>query len=207
MATIQTVPLGIRTTVVVPIVLADGTTVNSEIISFQGLSEEKEHFAVRLGTPDPITPLVRLHSECVTGDVFGSARCDCGPQLHESLMRLNLLGGYLLYLRQEGRGIGLFRKLEAYRLQDQGFDTYAANRELGHDDDEREYTVAADMLKALNINHITLLSNNPDKFKQLVAAGIQIDETMSTGVFVAESNRKYLEAKILHGKHNIDLKP
>lgn len=195
----------VRTAVKVPLVLSSGETVSSEIISFTDLSDGKEHFAVKLGNPDIDSPLIRLHSECVTGDVFGSARCDCGPQLNEALESLHRLGGYLLYLRQEGRGIGLYRKLEAYGLQDKGYDTYAANRELGHDDDEREYGVAADMLKALDIERVTLLSNNPDKRAQLVAAGIKVDSQVPTGVFLSESNRKYLEAKVLHSNHTIDI--
>lgn len=195
----------VRTSVKVPLVLSSGETVSSEIISFTGLSDGKEHFVVKLGSPASSSPMIRLHSECVTGDVFGSARCDCGPQLREALESLHKLGGYLLYLRQEGRGIGLYRKLEAYRLQDKGYDTYAANRELGHGDDERDYSVAADMLKALDIKRVTLLSNNPDKKAQLIAAGIKVDSQVPTGVFLSESNRKYLEAKVLHSNHTIDI--
>lgn len=198
-------PLGVRTQVTVPLQLANGHTIQSELFSFNGLSETKEHFVVKLGNPTSEAPLIRLHSECVTGDVFGSARCDCGPQLYDALERLHESGGYLLYLRQEGRGIGLYRKLEAYRLQDEGYDTYAANRHLGHGADERTYTVAAEMLKALNIPRVTLLSNNPDKRQQLIDHGIIVESQVSTGVFVSDSNRKYLEAKVLHGNHKIDI--
>jgi GTP cyclohydrolase II len=195
----------VRTVIDVPLVLINGQKISSKIISFTGLSDGKEHFAVKLGSPNSVSPLIRLHSECVTGDVLGSARCDCGPQLHEALAYLHNLGGYLLYLRQEGRGIGLYRKLEAYRLQDKGYDTYAANRVLGHGDDERKYDVAADMLKALQIKRVTLLSNNPDKKAQLVTAGIEVDSQIPTGVFLSESNLKYLEAKVLHANHTINL--
>lgn len=197
--------LGVRTQVTIPLQLPNGQTIQSELFSFNGLSEHKEHFIVKLGNPDSAAPLIRLHSECVTGDVFGSARCDCGPQLNDALERLHNLGGYLLYLRQEGRGIGLYRKLEAYRLQDEGYDTYAANRYLGHGDDERSYTVAAEMLKALNIHRVTLLSNNPDKRQQLIDHGIEVETQVATGVFLSDSNRKYLEAKVLHGNHTIDI--
>lgn len=198
-------PLGIRTQVTIPLQLPNGQTIQSELFSFNGLSEHKEHFVVKLGQPAAEAPLIRLHSECVTGDVFGSARCDCGPQLYDALARLHENGGYLLYLRQEGRGIGLYRKLEAYRLQDEGYDTYAANRYLGHGADERTYTVAAEMLKALNIHRVTLLSNNPDKRQQLIDHGIVVENQVATGVFLSEANRKYLEAKVLHGNHTIDI--
>ena len=112
-------------------------------------------------------PLVRPHSECLTGDVFGSQRCDCGPQLREAVERIADSGGFLLYLRQEGRGIGLYAKLDAYALQDTGLDTYEANLALGHGEDERSYLVAAQMLHALGVSRVALLSNNPDKARQL----------------------------------------
>lgn len=195
----------IRTVAQLPLVLADGREARAEIHSFDGLRDGKEHFALKLGHPASDQPLVRLHSECVTGDVFGSARCDCGPQLQEALRRLHEQGGYLLYLRQEGRGIGLYRKLDAYRLQELGHDTYGANRALGHRDDERDYGAAADMLVAVGIRRITLLSNNPDKRAQLEAAGIAVAAVEPTGVFVGAHNRRYLEAKVSHTGHVIDL--
>jgi GTP cyclohydrolase II len=188
-----------------PMSLSDSRISVGQIMSFSGLGDSGEHFALKLGTPDLVSPLVRLHSECVTGDVFGSARCDCGPQLAEALLRLNDSGGYLLYLRQEGRGIGLYRKLDAYRLQDAGHDTYAANRALGHRDDERSYDVAVAMLRALSVDRIKLLSNNPDKKMQLENAGIIVDSLLPTGVFVADHNRRYLEAKVRHTRHTIVL--
>jgi GTP cyclohydrolase II len=196
---------GVRTTAQLPIHLADGREALSTIYSFHGLSDGKEHFALRFGTPDADAPLVRLHSECMTGDVFGSARCDCGPQLQESLLRLHEEGGYLLYMRQEGRGIGLYAKLDAYRLQEQGHDTYAANRALGHGDDERDYTAAAEMLKALDVARITLITNNPDKRKQLEALGIEVPAVRPTGVFQGRHNSRYLEAKVRHTHHTIVL--
>jgi GTP cyclohydrolase II len=195
----------VRTVAQLPLTLADGREAWGQIHSFDGLRDGKEHFAVKLGDPSADPPLVRLHSECVTGDVFGSARCDCGPQLREAVRRLHERGGYLLYLRQEGRGIGLYRKLDAYRLQELGHDTYAANRALGHDDDERDYGAAADMLTALGVRRIVLLSNNPDKRIQLEAAGIAVEANEPTGVFVGVHNRRYLEAKVRHTGHTIEL--
>ncbi len=188
-----------------PILLNNGGTALAKIISFWHLSDNGEHFALQFERLTRNAPLVRLHSECVTGDVLGSARCDCGPQLHEAVHRLHQEGGLLLYLRQEGRGIGLYRKLEAYCLQEQGLDTYAANRALGHKDDERSYQVAADMLKALDIPTIRLLSNNPDKASQLLAAGIGIAARIPTGVFCNTENSLYLSSKVKVTSHTIDL--
>ena len=196
--------LSVRTTVQLPLVLKDGRTVLSELTTFCGLRDGLEHFALKLGHPSEV-PLVRVHSECLTGDVLGSARCDCGPQLHEALFRLDAVGGYLLYMRQEGRGIGLYTKLDSYRLQEMDLDTYAANRALGRADDERDYGAAADMLVALGLNRIKLLSNNPDKRSQLIAAGIAVDEVLPTGVYVGEHNRLYLEAKVNQAQHTINL--
>jgi GTP cyclohydrolase II len=123
---------------------------------------------------------VRLHSECLTGDVFGSQRCDCGPQLREAVERITRHGGYVLYLRQEGRGIGLHDKLDAYALQGHGLDTCDANLALGHQADECDYTSAAQMLHALGAGRIVLLSNNPDKGAQLARLGITIARRVPT---------------------------
>jgi GTP cyclohydrolase II len=148
---------------------------------------------------------VRLHSECLTGDVLGSRRCDCGPQLRESVERLEVDGGYLLYLRQEGRGIGLYAKLDAYVLQDAGLDTYEANEALGYPADARDYTVAAQMLLALGERRVRLLSNNPDKAVQLDAYGVTVAERVRTGVHLSEANARYLKAKRDHTAHTLDL--
>jgi GTP cyclohydrolase II len=150
-------------------------------------------------------PLVRVHSECLTGDVFGSVRCDCGPQLREAVERIADAGGVLLYLRQEGRGIGLYNKLDAYALQDQGLDTYQANTALGFAEDARDYTAAAQMLATLDIDELDLLSNNPDKAAQLAGLGVRVRDTTSTGVFASDSNLRYLHAKVEHTQHRIDL--
>jgi GTP cyclohydrolase II len=194
----------IRARVQVP--LRDGSVTRpATMVSFEGLSDRREHLAVLFG--DPLTqdePLVRLHSECLTGDVFGSARCDCGPQLAESVELMCERGGIVLYLRHEGRGIGLFNKLDAYRLQDQGFDTFEANRMLRFPDDLRDYHAAAQMLQALSVTAIRLLSNNPDKAYQLRVYGIDVRAEEATGVFVTSANRGYLSAKRLAG-HQLDL--
>ncbi len=196
----------VRTSVRVPLRFPDGWETVADVFTFTGLADGKEHLALGLGDYATVeTPLVRPHSECLTGDVFGSQRCDCGPQLREAAERIAKAGGYLLYLRQEGRGIGLYAKLDAYALQDQGLDTYAANRALGHGDDERDYTAAAQMLHTLGADRIRLLSNNPDKALQLDALGIDIVEQLPTGVHVSESNLRYLQAKVSHTHHSLDL--
>ena len=148
---------------------------------------------------------MRVHSECLTGDVLGSRRCDCGPQLHESVDRIEAAGGYLLYLRQEGRGIGLYAKLDAYALQDDGLDTYDANLALGYAEDERDYTAAAQMLPALGVDRLALLSNNPDKAAQLAAHGLEVVERVPTAVHLTASNRRYLAAKADRGSHALEL--
>jgi GTP cyclohydrolase II len=182
----------------VPLQLADGHRTPARAFTFDGLVDGREHLAIELGTPSD-RPLVRLHSECLTGDVFGSGRCDCGPQLREAVERISDAGGYLLYLRQEGRGIGLYAKLDAYGLQDAGLDTYEANLALGHGEDERDYLVAAQMLQALGVSRVALLSNNPDKAWQLRELGITIAERVPTAVHRSSENARYLEAKARRG--------
>ncbi|MEV6206737.1 GTP cyclohydrolase II [Kitasatospora sp. NPDC051914] len=187
-------PATVRSRVRIPLAFPDGYRVEAEVFTFHGLEDGAEHLALALGEPGG-TPLVRLHSECLTGDVFGSARCDCGPQLRESVERIAEAGGYLLYLRQEGRGIGLYNKLDAYALQDSGLDTYQANTALGLPEDGRDYTAAAQMLSTLGATGIRLLSNNPDKAGQLSRLGIEVAERVPTGVHLSESNVRYLRTK------------
>jgi GTP cyclohydrolase II len=196
----------VRTKVSIPLRFGDGFSVAAEAVTFRGLADGGEHVALVFGelTVGEI-PLVRLHSECLTGDVFGSARCDCGPQLREAVERVSVTGGVLLYLRQEGRGIGLYNKLDAYALQDEGLDTYAANTALGLPEDGRDYTVAAQMLGVLGVGTIDLLSNNPDKARQLSRLGVAVRRRVPTGVFATESNMRYLRAKIDRTGHTIAL--
>lgn len=199
----------VRTSVVIPLEFADGYATSADVFTFHGLADGEEHIALGLGDHRGAvasgTPLVRIHSECLTGDVFGSQRCDCGAQLREAVEEIAEVGGYLLYLRQEGRGIGLYAKMDAYELQDQGFDTYAANRELGRGDDERDYTAAVQMLSALDVDKIDLLSNNPDKASQLEHFGMNIVRHVPTGVHVSETNRAYLNTKVAQHAHTIDI--
>jgi GTP cyclohydrolase II len=195
----------VRTQVALPLRFADGYATDARVFSFDGLVDGREHLAFALGDPGCAVPLIRPHSECLTGDVFGSQRCDCGPQLREAVERIALAGGYLLYLRQEGRGIGLYSKLEAYTLQDTGIDTYDANVALGHREDERSYVVAAQMLHALGVSRVALLSNNPDKARQLRTCGVTVVAQVPTGVHVSAANVRYLEAKARRGEHTLDL--
>ena len=207
--------LGIRSRVTVPLKFADGYATTADVITFTGLADGKEHLLLGLGDwQDALlraalggqpAPLVRPHSECLTGDVLGSERCDCGPQLREAVERIAEVGGFLLYLRQEGRGIGLYAKLDAYALQDAGLDTYEANVALGRGEDERDYTAVAQMLTALGADRICLLSNNPDKAGQLQAAGIEVAERVPTGVHLSEANARYLAVKRDHTAHTLDL--
>ena len=197
----------VRRSVRMPLRLADGSSVPARMSTFHGLVDGREHVAIGLGDrasdggerPGAGVPLVRLHSECLTGDVLGSDRCDCGPQLQEAIHRLAAAGGYLLYLRQEGRDIGLYNKIDAYALQDDGLDTYAANRALGFADDARDYTVAVQMLVALGVERLDLLSNNPDKAAQLEAAGLRVERRVRTGLHLSEVNHGYLATKAAGG--------
>jgi GTP cyclohydrolase II len=192
----------IRTRVRVPLRFPDGYATTAVVHSFRGLADGREHLALALGSPAAV-PLVRPHSECLTGDVFGSQRCDCGPQLREAVERITVAGGYLLYLRQEGRGIGLYDKLDAYALQDTGLDTYEANVALGHAPDERDYTVAAQMLHALGVSTVTLLSNNPDKAAQLERLGVTVAARVPTAMHLSEANASYLATKVRNGHHGL----
>ena len=204
----------LRRRVTVPLRFADGYATTAQVMTFDGLVDGKEHLALGLGdwkrslargAGGGKAPLVRPHSECLTGDVFGSQRCDCGPQLREAVERIAETGGLLLYLRQEGRGIGLYAKLDAYALQEDGLDTYEANVALGRGEDERDYTAAAQMLLALGADRVRLLSNNPDKAEQLSRAGVTIAERIPTGVHLSADNVRYLATKASHTAHTIAL--
>jgi GTP cyclohydrolase II len=204
----------VRQQVTVPLRFGDGYTTTARVMTFDGLVDGKEHLALGLGdwqraltkcAAGGRPPLVRPHSESLTGDVLGSQRCDCGPQLREAVEKIADQGGFLLYLRQEGRGIGLYAKLDAYALQDSGLDTYEANVALGHGEDERDYSAAAQMLFALGADRIRLLSNNPDKEVQLEDCGIDVAQRIPTGVHISAANVRYLATKASHTAHTIEL--
>jgi GTP cyclohydrolase II len=173
----------------------------AEIVAFRG-KDGAEHVALLIGAPSGRPPLVRLHSECLTGDALGSLKCDCGPQLQGALAAIAAAGwGILLYLRQEGRGIGLVNKLRAYALQDQGFDTVDANLRLGFGDDERDFGVAADMLRLLGQSEVRLLTNNPRKVAGLEAAGVRVAEQVALKAGANLHNQGYLDTKRLKSGH------
>ncbi len=184
-----------------------GSQISAEILSFDKLKTDLEHVAIIFAKVDTLSeaPLVRMHSECLTGDVFHSSKCDCGEQLEETIERMGKEGGILLYLRQEGRGIGLYNKLDAYHLQSQGMNTYEANNHLGFPDDIRDFEDAADMLKALGISSIRLITNNPKKIREIQNYGICIEEVIGTQAHIKEGNKHYLEAKKSHGKHKLNM--
>ena len=193
----------VRNQVIIPLEKKDGS-IQSTFVSFDGLVDEKEHIAIGLGDFQNVeTPLVRLHSECLTGDVFASQRCDCGDQLHEAIDLIEKEGGYILYLRQEGRGIGLYNKLDAYALQLEGYDTFEANEQLGFADDLRDFEVAAQMLHSLGLTELRLLSNNPDKVKQLEQYNIEVCEMVTTGAYISAGNHSYLKAKVAKANHQM----
>tara|TARA_B100000795_G_scaffold54833_1_gene35896 strand:+ start:5556 stop:6248 length:693 start_codon:yes stop_codon:yes gene_type:complete len=167
-----------------------------EMVAFESGVKDFPHLALvtkNLDTSKPI--LTRVHSECLTGDLFGSARCDCGEQLEESLDRISAEGGVLLYLRQEGRGIGLINKMKAYNLQDTGLDTIEANHALGFGSDDRDFNVAIHMYKLLEINKIRLLTNNPEKVNVFKNTGIELVERVPLIIEAHERNAGYLKVK------------
>ena len=178
-----------------------------DIHVFSSDSSEKEHAALVhgdvFGADDVVT---RLHSECLTGDVFGSLRCDCGPQLDRSMREVQSAPrGIILYLRQEGRGIGLANKIRAYKLQEEGLDTVEANRALGFADDERDYGIAAAMLRTLGVRSVELMTNNPDKVAQLERHGVRISNRLAHVVEITDHARSYLETKAKRCGHYIDV--
>jgi GTP cyclohydrolase II len=176
----------------------------AEIVAFRADGDTAEHVALMIGAPNGDPPLVRVHSECLTGDALGSLKCDCGPQLAAALDAIAGAGwGILLYLRQEGRSIGLVNKLRAYQLQDQGFDTVDANLRLGFQDDERDFAAAARMLEALGQRRIRLLTNNPKKVEALTALGIEVTERIPLKAGEGPHNRAYLATKRDRSGHQL----
>ncbi|MFC4254071.1 GTP cyclohydrolase II [Croceibacterium xixiisoli] len=179
----------------------------AEIIAFRSINDTREHVALIIGSQNgDRQPLVRLHSECLTGDILGSLKCDCGPQLDAGLAAMareaaNGGWGVLLYLRQEGRGIGLINKLRAYRLQDQGFDTLEANRRLGLPEEARDFGVAAAMLRLIGARSIRLLTNNPQKVAVLESAGVTVAERVPHQLPANPHNSRYLDTKRDHAGH------
>ncbi len=170
---------------------------------FRSPLDDAEHVAVEIGSPPRDTPvLARLHSACFTGDLLGSLKCDCGPQLQAALARMATEGsGVLLYLDQEGRGIGLANKMRAYSLQDQGFDTVEANHRLGFEDEERDFRVGAQVLRAMGFSAVRLLTNNPAKLARMEEAGIRVTERVPLRVGLNDQNAAYLATKAAKSGH------
>lgn len=170
---------------------------------FRPATAGEEHYVAEIGAPDRSAPvLVRLHSACFTGDILGSLKCDCGPQLDAALARIGDEGaGVLLYLNQEGRGIGLANKMRAYALQDQGFDTVEANHRLGFEDDERDFRIGADILKSMGFGQVRLMTNNPRKVEMMESCGIKVTERVPLKVGLNPLNKKYLDVKAKKSGH------
>ena len=202
LATVREPKLIISSRAQLPLSAAD----EAEIVMFREEGGTEEHFAVIVGSPEQAdknpVPLVRLHSQCVTGDVLGSLKCDCGQQLQGSLRMMNEAGyGILLYLEQEGRGIGLLNKIRAYALQDKGFDTVDANHRLGFEDDERDFGIGAEILKRMGFNSVRLLTNNPNKVAMMGAAGLTVSNRVPLRVGRNPFNDHYLDVKAAKSGH------
>ncbi|MCF6242596.1 MAG: bifunctional 3,4-dihydroxy-2-butanone-4-phosphate synthase/GTP cyclohydrolase II [Bacteroidales bacterium] len=180
---------------------------NFELIPFRQKSNGLEHVALIKGSFSEDEPvLVRVHSSCVTGDIFGSKRCDCGQQLHEAMLKIEQEGkGALIYMNQEGRGIGLFNKIKAYKLQEEGMDTVEANLELGFEDDERDYGVGAQIIRELGIRKLRLMTNNPVKRVGLEGYGLEIVENVPLEIEPNEHNQFYMKTKKLRMGHDFQL--
>lgn len=178
---------------------------NFKAYGFLDRKTGKEHIALTKGDIKKEGVLTRIHSECLTGDVLGSRRCDCGSQLHKALQNIEKNGeGVLLYLRQEGRGIGLFNKLKAYELQENGYDTVDANLELGFPEDMRDYKIASEMLERLGVKSVNLMTNNPDKINQLEKYGINVAKRCPIEIKSNDTDRKYLEIKATRMGHELE---
>ena len=175
------------------------------IRAFHDPNNNKEHALLYLEDPSK-TPLVRVHSECLTGDAFGSLRCDCGPQLEASMKEIQEHGsGAIVYLKQEGRGIGLYAKMQAYALQDKGLDTLDANLQLGLPADARTYEMAAKMLKSIGYDELFLMTNNPEKRLQLVENGIDVKDRVPILIVPSEHNLSYLRTKASRMGHLLEV--
>ena len=209
-------PASIRTEVMVPLCFSDGFRTMARVITFDGLVDRREHLALGLGhfadrnrpgRPRRRPPLVRLHSECLTGDVFGSVKCDCGRQLHQTMKMIEQEGrGAVVYQQQEGRGIGIVNKIRAYALQDQGADTVEANEKLGLAVDLRDYRQCAEILFDLGLCQVKVISNNPLKLRALEEAGLKIVERVSIEVDAEEDAAGYLRTKKEKLGHLLELK-
>lgn len=176
------------------------------MVGYSNRLDTEEHVAIVKGDPQSVeAPIVRIHSECLTGDIFHSRRCDCGAQLSKSLELIEQAGaGVVLYMRQEGRGIGLLNKLKAYELQEQGLDTVEANEQLGFPAEMRDYTLCALMLKDLGVSRVRLLTNNPAKTDALIEYGIEVEERLALVIPPTEDNTQYMETKKQRMHHLID---
>ena len=176
----------------------------TEIVGFRSLNGKKEYFALIFKNGDEQKiPLVRIHSQCITGDLFDSLKCDCGSQLKSAIKKMSLNGGIILYMPEEGRNIGFFNKIRAYDFQFHGLDTVDANLALGFDSDQRDYFSASEMLKQLGIQKINLLSNNPDKLSQLGKNGIIVEKCIQLKVGVSNEAKDYLRTKKIRSGHNL----
>ncbi len=178
-----------------------------ELHAFKDINSDQDHLAIVKGSWEKDEPiLVRVHSSCMTGDIFGSCRCDCGPQLHKAMELIEREGkGVIIYMNQEGRGIGLMNKLKAYKLQEEGYDTFDANVKLGFKPDERDYGVGAQMLRELGVSKMRLMSNNPKKRTGLIAYGLEIVENVSLEITSNVHNAVYLQTKRDKLGHNLKL--
>ncbi|MEN9995034.1 MAG: hypothetical protein RL762_1691 [Bacteroidota bacterium] len=179
-----------------------------QLRAFKDQSNDQDHLVLTKGTwTEDEAVLVRVHSSCLTGDIFGSCRCDCGPQLHKAMELINQEGkGAIVYMNQEGRGIGLLNKLKAYKLQEEGLDTYEANEKLGFKADERDYGIGAQMLRAIGIRKMKLMSNNPKKRTGLIGYGLEIIENIPLEIESNIHNERYLETKRDKAGHTIKQK-
>ena len=180
---------------------------NFEMIAFKQITNDMEHLALIKGEWDEDeSVLVRVHSSCMTGDIFGSCRCDCGPQLHQAMNMIEKAGkGVIVYMNQEGRGIGLLNKLKAYKLQEEGFDTVEANEKLGFSADQRDYGIGAQILRSLGVKKMKLLSNNPKKRTGLVGYGLEVTDNIPLEIESNKHNKLYLETKKNKLGHNLKM--